>query len=163
MATVFTCFRKLKFWMWLFWNVLYLTQTGFLRICLIKLFKRSAKKFSFTLISINRTKYNIFLKSGYFVKISKTGIRLIHQNFPFLDGKVLPNSVLSMNKFHACALEYGHNSCNFCKFILWYSNLYYFLEVTVLCSYLWTYQFMHINKFTLWSQSMKCLRCFGFR
>ena len=58
----------------------------------------------------------------YKAKTSKTGIRLINQNYPFLDGKVLPNSVLSIKKFYACALEYAHNIFNFCKFILWYSN-----------------------------------------
>ena len=43
------------------------------------------------------------------MKASKTGIRLMHLNRPFLDGKaVLPNSVLSMKKFYACALEYGY-------------------------------------------------------
>ena len=45
-------------------------------------------KFSFTLISINQTKYNIFQKSGYFVTISKTTICLMHQNYQFLFGKV---------------------------------------------------------------------------
>ena len=45
--------------------------------------------------------------------ISKTTIRLMHQNYQFLFGKVLPNSVLSIKKSHACALEYGHNICIF--------------------------------------------------
>ena len=47
------------------------------------------------------------------MKVSETGIRLMNQNCPFLDGKVLPKSVLSMKKFHACALEYGRNMCKF--------------------------------------------------
>ena len=40
------------------------------------------------------------------MKVNKTGIRLMHQNRPFLDGKaVFPNSVLSLKKFHACELN----------------------------------------------------------
>ena len=51
-----------------------------------------------------------FSKSGYFVKASRTGISLMHQNHPFFESKaVLPNPGLSMKKFHICALEYGHN------------------------------------------------------
>ena len=40
---------------------------------------------------------------------SKTTICLMHLNYQFLFDKVLPNSVLSIKKSHACALEYGHN------------------------------------------------------
>ena len=29
MATVSTCFRKLKFWLWLLWTVFHLKQAGF--------------------------------------------------------------------------------------------------------------------------------------
>ena len=90
--------------------------------------------------------------------ISKTTICLLHQNYQFLFGKVLPNSVLSIKKSHACALEYGHNICIFCKFILCYSHSHHFRKVTVyivICGLI--NQFMHINQFTLWSQSMKCL------
>ena len=36
----------------------------------------------------------------------------------------------------------------------WYSSLYYFREVTVICGLI--NQFMHINQFTPWSKSMKC-------
>ena len=61
-----------------------------------------------------------------FVTTGKTDIRLMHQNCPLLDDKVLLNSVLNMKKFHACTLEYGHNICNFCEFIFWYPNLYHF-------------------------------------
>ena len=32
MTTVSTGFRKLKFWLWLFWTVFYLNQTGFWKI-----------------------------------------------------------------------------------------------------------------------------------
>ena len=74
-------------------------------------------KFSFTLISIKQTKYNIFLKSDYFVKASKIHFRLMYQNCPFLDGKFLPNPAF-MKMFHACTVEYGHNIRKFCKFIL---------------------------------------------
>ena len=71
--------------------------------------------------------------------ISKTTICLMHQNYQFLFGKVLANSVLSIKKSHACALEYGHNICIFCKFILCYSNSHHFRKVTVLHSHLWAY------------------------
>ena len=60
MATVSTGFRKLKFWLWLLWTVFYLNQTGFERSFRLSCIKRPTEKFSFTLISINRTKYNIF-------------------------------------------------------------------------------------------------------
>ena len=112
-ATVCTDFRKLKFWLWLLWTVFYQNQTSFERSIRLNCIKRPTKKFSFTLISINWTKYNIFQKSGYFVTISKTTIRLMHQNYQFLFGKVLPNSVLCIKKSHTCALEYGHNICIF--------------------------------------------------
>ena len=131
MAIVSTCFRKLKFWLWLHWTVFFLKQTGFLKIYSLSCIKRPTKK----LIRINRTKYNIFVKSGYFVKTSKNCIFYASKR-PFLDGKVLPNSFLSMKIFHACALEYGHDICNF---IFWYLNMYHFREVTVLHSQLWTY------------------------
>ena len=115
------------------------SKPAFERFISLSCIKRPTKKFSFTLISINRTKYNIFQKSGYFVKISKITIRFMHQNCQFLCSKVLPNSVLSMKKSHACALEYGHSICIFCNFILCCSHLHHFCWVTVLHSYLWTY------------------------
>ena len=115
------------------------TKPAFERSIRLSCIKRPTKKFSFTLLSINRTKYNIFWKSGYFVTISKTTIRLMHQNYQFRFGKVLPNSVLSIKKSHACALEYGHNISIFCKFILCYSHSHHFRKVTVLHSHLWTY------------------------
>ena len=80
--------------------------------------------FSGVIMSIRS--FFLSLKFGYFVQTRKTGIHLMHQSCPFLDGKVLPSSVLSMKKFHVCVLEYGHNICNFCKFILWYSDLHHF-------------------------------------
>ena len=60
MATVSTGFRKLKFWLWLLWTVFYLRQPGFERSIRLSRIERPTKKFSFTLISINWTKYNIF-------------------------------------------------------------------------------------------------------
>ena len=88
--------------------------------------------------------------------ISKTTIRLMHQNYQFLFGKVLPNSVLSIKKSHACALEFGHNICIFCKLILCFTFAPFLQGYIVICGLI--NQFMHINQFTLWSQSMKCLR-----
>ena len=38
MAIVSTCFRKLKFWLWLLCTIFYLKQTGFLKIYLNKLY-----------------------------------------------------------------------------------------------------------------------------
>ena len=37
MAIVSTCFRKLKFWLWLLWAIFFLMQTGFVKIGLNKL------------------------------------------------------------------------------------------------------------------------------
>ena len=90
--------------------------------------------------------------------ISKTTIRLMHQNYQFLFGKVLPNSVLSINKSHACALEYGHNICIFANvpFVIHIRTIFARQQFyIVICGLI--NQFMHINQFTLWSQSMKCL------
>ena len=78
MAIVSTCFRKLKFWLWLLWTVFYLKQTGFLKIYLNKLYSKANKEI---LIHINQHKLDkvqYFLKSDYFVTISKTGICLMH-------------------------------------------------------------------------------------
>ena len=36
MAVVSTCFRKLKFWLWLLWTIFYLKQTGLLKAYLNK-------------------------------------------------------------------------------------------------------------------------------
>ena len=60
MATVSTGFRKLKFWFWLLWTVFCPNQTAFERSFRLSCIKRPTKKISFTLISINWTKYNIF-------------------------------------------------------------------------------------------------------
>ena len=38
MAIVSTCFRKLKFWLWLLWTIFCLKQIGFLKIYLNKLY-----------------------------------------------------------------------------------------------------------------------------
>ena len=71
MATVSTCFRKLKIWMWTLWTVFYMKQIVLLKISFIKL----------------RLKGNQEILI-YKAKTSKTGIRLINQNYPFLDGKL---------------------------------------------------------------------------
>ena len=36
-AIVYTCFRKLKFWLWLLWTIFYLNHSSFLKIYLNKL------------------------------------------------------------------------------------------------------------------------------
>ena len=38
MAIVSTCFRELKFWIWLLWTVFYLKHTGILNIYLNELY-----------------------------------------------------------------------------------------------------------------------------
>ena len=134
MATVSNCSRKLKFWVWLLWTVLYLKQTGFLKD-LISCIQRPTKKFSFTLIS------KIGLSTIFFLNqtILLRQVRLASPDASkdFLMAKVLPNSVLSLKSFtHA----HWNMDITFAIFANSpFSNLYHFQMVTVLHRYLWTY------------------------
>ena len=73
------------------------------------------------------------------MKTCKIGLCLMHQNCPFLDGKVLQkNLVFSIKDVYACALEYGHNICNFANSSFGIQICTLFPKVTVLHSNFWT-------------------------
>ena len=92
-----------------------------------ELFLKAIKqKFLFILISINWTKYDNSPKFRYFVRTSKTDFDLMQGAAKVWCNNIAisPNSVSSLNSFHACVVGHKQNVHVFahCPFFFWSLN-----------------------------------------